>query len=115
MRSNEERVTAVKKRLREMERQKRQSRRRFFVAASAAACIFCIAGLSALFPALGQKIVPEGFGSMAMAGSIFSGSGMAGYMVMGVISFVLGVCVAAAAFEMQKRNRQEEQGEDDLY
>lgn len=58
MRSHEERVAAVKQRVAQIERQKRQRRNRL-LALSAAACLAVIVGVSFAMPGISENWLPE--------------------------------------------------------
>ena len=55
MRSHEERVAAVKQRVAQIERQKRQRRNRLLALSSAAACLAVIVGVSFAMPGISEK------------------------------------------------------------
>ena len=72
MRSHEERVAAVKQRVAQIERQKRQRRNRL-LALSSAACLAVIVGVSFAMPGISEKLVAGNYTEYETAASIFGG------------------------------------------
>ena len=92
MRSNIERVEAAKRRAAEIERRRRAMRAKLAVCGSAAASLAAIVALAFAMPA-----VIEGAHG---AGSVFA-SGAAGYIVIGVLAFALGVAVTLLGVKLR--------------
>ena len=112
MRSHEERLAAVRRRIAEEKRKKLLRRDRIMTACSAAACLALIAGLSALMPGMVRDMAAGGRPAFEMAASMFGGSEAIGYIVIGLISFLLGICVTLLGFCI-RRFRRELEAEDD--
>ena len=74
MRSNEERVAAVKERVAQLRRQKRQRRDRVIALASVAASLAVIVGVSFALPGVLEGISASGYEGYETAASIFSGT-----------------------------------------
>lgn len=72
MRSNEERVAAVKRRVAQIERQKRQRRNRIAALSAVAACLVVIMGASFAMPGISEKLIALDYAGYEMAASIFS-------------------------------------------
>lgn len=89
MRSNEERVAAVKERVAQLRRQKRQRRDRVIALASVAASLAVIVGVSFALPGVLEGISASGYEGYETAASIFSGTA-AGYVIVGFLAFLLG-------------------------
>lgn len=110
MRSDKERAAEVKRRIAERERERKQRRGRLVTAAAAAACLAMIVGLSLLLPGMaGQE--SGGYQGFAGAASIFCDSEALGYVVIGLLAFLLGVCVTILCFrlrQMEQEDRREE-------
>lgn len=87
MRSNTERVEAAKRRAAEIERRRRAMRAKLAV----------IVALAFAMPALDGSAVIEGAHG---AGSVFA-SGAAGYIVIGVLAFALGVAVTLLGVKLR--------------
>ena len=96
MRSREERVRAVCCRVAQMRRQRRL---RAITAGAVAASVLVTAVLAVQMPA-----------------SVFRNGGAAGYVLIGLLAFVLGICVTVLCFrirELEKARTDEEKREDD--
>lgn len=101
MRSHEERMAAVKRRVAEIERQKKLRRAKIGAAVAVAACLGLIVGVSCLMPGIViQMIGVEDYSSYDMAASIFSGTAF-GYAVIALLAFVLGVCVTVLCYRIR--------------
>lgn len=114
MRSTEERAAAVRRRVAQIERRKRQRRNRIAALSSVAACFAVIVGMSFVMPGISEKLTAGDYAGYETAASIFGGSAAAGYIIIGLLAFVLGVCVTVLCFRLkvfQKKN--EETGDSD--
>lgn len=101
MRSNEERVAAVKRRVAQIERQKKLRRAKIGAAAAIAACLGLIVGVSYFMPGIvSQMIGAEDYSGYDMAASMFSGMAF-GYAVIALLAFVLGVCVTILCYRIR--------------
>lgn len=100
MRSNGERVAAVRRRVEQIERQKRQRRNRLMALSAAAACLAVIIGLSFAMPGISEKLAAGNYMEYETAASIFGGSAAAGYIIIGLLSFALGICVTVLCFKI---------------
>ena len=97
MRSNTERVEAAKRCAAEIERRRRAMGAKLAVCGSAAASLAVIVALAFAMPALDGSAVIEGAHG---AGSVFA-SGAAGYIVIGVLAFALGVAVTLLGVKLR--------------
>lgn len=114
MRSHEERVAAVKQRVAQIERQKQQRRNRLLALSSVTACLTVIVGVSFAMPGISEKLVAGNNTGYETAASIFGGSAVAGYIIIGLLAFVLGVCVTILCFKLKAfRKKDEETGDGD--
>ena len=101
MRSHEERIAEVKRRIAEKERRRRQQQERIAAVFGVAAC-------------LAEPSMSSGFGTAA---TMLGGSAALGYIVTGLLAFVLGVCVTIACFRiclLHKDEQSEEQKGDNV-
>lgn len=111
MRSHEERIAEVKRRIVEKERQKGRQRRQIAAVLGVAACLAVIVGASFAMPGISEQIVqgtPSGFET---AGTILGGNTVPGYIIIGLLAFLLGVCVTILCFRIRRLDK-EEQTED---
>ena len=97
MRSNIERVEAVKRRAAGIERRRRAARAKLAVFASAAAGLAVIIAAAFAMPMLDGSAAIAGAEG---AGSVFA-SGAAGYIVIGVLALALGVAVTLLGVKLR--------------
>ena len=107
MRSKEERIAEVKRRAAEKERKERQRRGRLTAAFSAAACLVLIVGVSLCLPGITGQMEPGGTAGLETVGGIFGGSEALGYIVIGLLAFLLGVSVTILCFRIRRMDGQE--------
>ena len=109
MLSHEERIAEVKRRTAEKERQKRLRRRWIAAVSGVAACLAVIVGISLSMPGIVEQIEPGTFSGFETAASIFHGGAALGYIVIGLLAFLLGVCVTVLCFRLRQMSREDGQ------
>ena len=112
MRSHEERIAEVKRRIAEKERQRRQQQERIAAVFGVAACLAVIVGVSLFMPDMVNRMEPSISSGFGTAATMLGGSAALGYIVTGLLAFVLGVCVTIACFRiclLHKDEQAEEQ------
>ena len=112
MRSNEERVVEVKRRIAEKERKKKLRRSRIAAVSAVAACLVLIVVLSLFMPGIAGQLRPGGYSDYEMVASMFGENGALGYIIIGLLAFLLGVCVTILCFRIRLLNREEQSVED---
>ena len=112
MRSNEERVAEVKRRIAEKERQKKLRRSRIAAVSAVAACLVLIVVLSLFMPGIAGQLRPGGYSDYEMAASMFGENAALGYIIIELLAFLLGVCVTILCFRIRLLNREEQSMED---
>ena len=112
MRSNEERVVEVKRRIAEKERQKKLRLSRIAAVSAVAACLVMIVVLSLFMPGIAGQLRPGGYSDYEMVASMFGENGALGYIIIGLLAFFLGVCVTILCFRIRLLNREEQSVED---
>ena len=112
MRSNEERVVEVKRRIAEKERQKKLRRSRIAAVSAVAACLVLILVLSLFMPGIAGQLRPGGYSDYERVASMFGENGALGYIIIGLLAFLLGVCVTILCFRIRLLNREEQSMED---
>ena len=113
MLKNEERIAEVKRRIGEKERQQRLRHRRIVSAFCIAACLAVIVGVSFAMPGIVGQIEPGTSSGFETAATILGGSTALGYMVIGLLAFILGVCVTVLCFRLRQINREDSQDRED--
>ena len=112
MRSHEERIAEVKRRIAEKEYKKRLRREWAAAVCCVAACLAVIAGVSLSMPDIVSRIEMGTASNFETTATMLGGSSALGYIVVGLLAFVLGVCVTIACFRiclLHKNEQSEEQ------
>ena len=104
MRSHEERVAETKRRIAKIEREKRLRRNTIAMASAVAACLVLLAGASLAMPGIAASI--------QTAASMYGGGAALGYIVIGLLAFLLGVCVTILCFRLRQMNREDDQNKE---
>lgn len=113
MRNTEERVLAVRQRAREIERQKRIRKGRIVMVSYAAACLLLIVGLSFAMPGIMAGMPESEYAYFGAAAGIFDQNGRFGYVLIGLLAFLLGVSVTILSYRLRLGNRLKRKGSDD--
>ena len=109
MRSHEERVTETKRRIAKMEREKQRRHNTITMASAVAACLVLLIGASLAMPGIAANIQTGNYSGLETAASIFHGGAALGYIVIGLLAFLLGVCVTVLCFRLRQMNREDTQ------
>ena len=109
MRSHEERVAEAKRRIAKMEREKRLRRNTITMASAVAACLALLIGASLAMPGIAAKIQTGDYASFETAASMYGGGAALGYIIIGLLAFLLGVCVTVLCFRLRQMNRENDQ------
>ena len=109
MRSHEERVAETKRRIAAMERKKRLRRNTVTMASAVAACLVLLIGASLAMPGIAASIQTDDYAGFETAASIFHGGAALGYIVIGLLAFLLGVCVTVLCFRLRQMSREDDQ------
>ena len=109
MRSHEERFAEAKRRIAAREQEQKLRRGRLTMFAAVAACLALIVGASLVMPGIAAKIQLDDYSGFETAASIFHSSAALGYIVIGLLAFLLGVCVTILCFRLRQINREDEQ------
>ena len=109
MRSHEERVAETKRRIAKIEREKRRRRNTITMASAVAACLALLIGASLAMPGIAASIQTGNYSGLETAASIFHGGAALGYIVIGLLAFLLGVCVTVLCFRLRQMNREDTQ------
>ena len=108
MRSHEERFAETKRRI--AARQRREQRRRSTITTLfAAAFLVLIVGVSFAMPGMVAGVRPGDFAGYETAASMYGDGAALGYIVIGLLSFLLGVCVTVLCFRLRQINREDSQ------
>ena len=111
MRSHEERVAETKRRIAKIERAKRR-RNTITIASSVAACLALLIGASFAMPGIAANIQTVDYSGFETAASIFHSGAALGYIVIGLLAFLLGICVTVLCFRLRQMNREDDQNKE---
>ena len=109
MRSHEERLAETKRRIAKIEQEKRRRRNVITMASAVAACLALLVGASLAMPGIAASIQTGEYSGFETAASIFHGGAALGYIVIGLLAFLLGVCVTVLCFRLRQMNREDGQ------
>ena len=112
MRSHEERVAETKRRIAKMEREKRLRRNTITMAFAVAACLALLIGASFAMPGIAASIQTGDYAGFETAASMYGGGAALGYIVIGLLAFLLGVCVTVLCFRLRQMSREDGQDEE---
>ena len=108
MLKDEERIAEVKRRIAKKEQQQRLRRRRIVSAVCIAACFAVIVGVSFAMPGIIGRVEPGTSSGFETAATILGGNAALGYIVIGLLAFILGVCVTILCFRIRLMNKEKE-------
>ena len=109
MRSHEERVAETKRRIAKIEREKRLRRDKITMISAVAACLVLLIGASLAMPGIAANIQTGNYSGFETAASMYGGGAALGYIVIGLLAFLLGVCVTVLCFRLRQMNREDDQ------
>ena len=112
MRSHEERVAETKRRIAKIEREKRLRRNTIAMASAVAACLALLIGASLAMPGIAASIQTGDYSGFETAASMYGGGAALGYIVIGLLAFLLGVCVTVLCFRLRQMSREDGQDEE---
>ena len=111
MRTNEERAHLIRQRTAEIRKEQRRKRQHFLDAACMAACLLLVIGIGIFMPGLMADTAANSVIHASGTASLIGNHGALSYIVMGLLSFLLGVSVTVLLYRLRKpknRPRQEE-------
>ena len=112
MRSLEERVAETKRRIAARQQEKRLRRNTITMASAVAACLALLIGASLAMPGIAASIQTGDYSGFETAASIFHSGAALGYIVIGLLAFLLGVCVTILCFRLRQMNREDDQNKE---
>ena len=115
MRSLEERVAETKRRIAARQREKRLRRNTITMASAVAACFALLIGASLAMPGIAARIQINDYAGFETSASMYGGGAALGYIVIGLLAFLLGVCVTVLCFrlrQLSRENAQDKESED---
>ena len=116
MRTNEERARLIQKRTVELKRERQKKKQRALDMLCIAACLILIIGLGSFMPGLTAGNPCGRVHHASGAASLVGRHGALGYILMGLISLLLGICVTVLLYRLHRRSerKQRENPDDEL-
>ena len=112
MRSLEERVVETKRRIAKIERKNRLRRDKITMISAVAACLVLLIGASLAMSGIAARIQTGDYSGFETAASIFHSGVALGYIIIGLLAFLLGVCVTVRCFRLRQMNREDDQNKE---
>ncbi|NLM57593.1 MAG: DUF4179 domain-containing protein [Clostridium sp.] len=110
MRTTEERIVAVEKRVKELKQQKRHQKYNYIKLSAIAACLIIIVGMAAAMPGIISGLSVRDYDNTGMMASIFYEGKVLGYVLIGLLSFALGIILTLLCFllkPVKKRDKED--------
>lgn len=116
MRTNEERTRLVHQRTAQRKRERAQRTQCALDAACIAACVLLVVSAGTLMPGLTAHAPGSGAAHASGAASLIGDHAALGYILMGLLAFLLGVCVTVCLYRLRRRDerRRREESSDEL-
>ena len=103
MRTNEARARLIHRRTAEIKQERRIKRQRRLDAACMAVCLLLVIGIGALMPGLMRNTADGGIVHPSGTASLLGSHAALGYIIMGLLAFLLGVCVTVLLYRLRRR------------
>ena len=116
MRTNEERAGLIQKRTAEIKRERQKKKQRALDTVCIAACLILVVGIGSFMPGLVVGIPGGEVHHASGAASLVGSHAALGYILMGLMAFLLGACVTVLLYRLHRRNekKQRENPDDEL-
>ena len=108
MRTDDERAGLIHKRTAEVKRERQKKKQRALDAICIAACLILVVGIGLFLPGLAAGIAGSEVHHASGAASLVGSHAALGYILMGLLSFLLGVCVTVLLYRLHRRNEREQ-------
>lgn len=105
MRTDKERSRLIAERTSEIKRARAERRRILTNAVSVAACVVFIVLLGFFLPGTITGETTADAATVSGSASLVSADGRLGYVFMGILSFLLGVCVTVILYRLKERKQ----------
>lgn len=103
MRTTEERLMLIESRKKSIVEQKKKARRAAVNVLSSAACLLLAVFIGVYVSSLGVSSLPDY--TVNQTASFIGGGGSAGYVVVGVLCFLLGVCLTMLLYKLRDKGK----------
>ena len=113
MRTNEERIQLVRQRTAERKRKMAQGKRRALDAVWTTVLLMLVVVVGALMPTLTARVTESGMTHASGAASLIGEHAALGYILMGLLAFLLGVCVTVCLYRLRRRDERRRREDSD--
>ena len=113
MRTNEERTGLIHQRTAEIKRERQKKKQRALDMICIAACLLLIVGIGSFLPDWVVGIPGGEVHHASGAASLVGSHAALGYILMGLMAFLLGVCVTVLLYRLRRRNEREQRENSD--
>ena len=107
MRTNEERAGAIRRRTAEIKQERQRKKQCALDSICIAACLLLVIGIGSFMPGLVVGISGGEVHHASGAASLVGSHAALGYILMGLMAFLLGVCVTVLLYRLRRRNERE--------
>lgn len=107
MRTSDERLRLIRGRTAELRAERRRRRRRAVDGACVAACLALVVVLGVCMPGWTEGAVTAVVEPASGAASLVASNAALGYVMMGLLCFLLGVCVTMLLMRLHRRDRRQ--------
>ncbi len=107
MRTNEERVRLIQNRTAEIKQEKRKKKQWMLDIVCITACLLLVINIGIVMSELTTEIEGENIAGPSGMASMIGSHPAVGYIVMGLLAFILGVCVTVLLYRLKRRNEHE--------
>ena len=108
MRTNEERAGLIHMRTAKINRERQKRKQRALDTICIAACLILVVGIGSFMPGLAAGIPGGEVHHVSGAASLVGSHAALGYILMGLLSFLLGVCVTVLLYRLRRRNERKQ-------
>ena len=108
MRTNKERAGLIHKRAAEIKREGQKKKQRALDTLCMAACLLLVVGVGSFMPGLAAGVPGGEVHHASGAASLVGSHAALGYILMGLMAFLLGVCVTVLLYRLHRRNERKQ-------
>lgn len=109
MRTNEERTGLIHKRTAEIKRERQKRKQRALGMICIASCLTLVVGIGSFMPGWAVGVPGGEVHHTSGAASLVGSHAALGYILMGLMAFLLGVCVTVLLYRLHRRNKRAQQ------
>ena len=107
MRTNEARARLIHRRTAEFKQERQIKKQRRLDAVCMAACLLLVIGIGTLMPGLMRNTADGGIVHLSGTASLLGSHAALGYIIMGLLAFLLGVCVTVLLYRLRWRGERQ--------